>query len=196
MVNKMEKLVIATHNAGKLREIREILGPYVREIVSAGELGLPEPEETGETFAENAILKARAAMEASGLPALADDSGLCVRALNGAPGVFSARWAGPDKDFALAMARIHQEIGENPDRFAEFVCVLALAIPERAPETFEGRISGTLCWPPRGAGGFGYDPFFIPEGEKNSFSEISPEKKNAMSHRAKAFVVLLARKFQ
>lgn len=192
----MKKLVIATHNAGKLREIREILGPYVREIVSAGELGLPEPEETGETFAENAILKACAAMEASGLPALADDSGLCVRALNGAPGVFSARWAGPGKDFAAAMARIHQDIGDNPDRFAEFVCVLALAVPGAAPETFEGRIAGALCWPPRGAGGFGYDPFFVPEGEKSSFSEIPPEKKNAMSHRAKAFAALRARKFQ
>lgn len=191
----MKKLVVATHNAGKLQEIKNFLGPYVREIVSAGELGLPEPEETGESFAENAIIKAQAAMEASGLPAIADDSGLCVRALGGAPGIFSARWAGPQKNFAAAMARVHRELADNPDRFAEFVCVLALAVPGAEPETFEGRIGGEICWPPRGENGFGYDPFFIPEGETRSFSEIPAEKKNTISHRARAFLTLRTRKF-
>lgn len=191
----MEKLVVATHNAGKLAEIRDLLGAHVGQIVSASALGLPEPDETGHSFADNAILKAVAAMKASGLPALADDSGLCVRALGGAPGVFSARWAGPHKDFASAMARIHREMGDTKDRFAEFVCVLALAQPGAQPECFEGRLAGAICWPPRGDQGFHYDPFFVPEGQARSFAEMEPHEKNAISHRARAFSTLLAQKF-
>lgn len=180
-------LVVATHNPGKLAEIRAFLGEGGLDIVSAGAVGLPEPEETGETFADNALLKARAAMEASGLPSLADDSGLCVRALGGAPGVLSARWAGPEKDFARAMERVHQALGDTPDRFAEFVCVLALALPQRPPEIFEGRLGGTVCWPPRGGHGFGYDPFFIPHGQSLTLAEMQPSDKARISHRARAF---------
>lgn len=181
------ELVIASHNEGKVREIRELLEPYGLAVRSAGELGLPEPEETGVTFAENAILKAEAAAEGSGLPSLADDSGLVVPALGGAPGIYSARWAGADKDFAHAMARIEKELGPDADRAAYFVCVLALALPGGGCDTYEGKVHGTLVWPPRGGKGFGYDPMFQPEGYVETFGELEPALKHDISHRAAAF---------
>ncbi|MCJ2028235.1 RdgB/HAM1 family non-canonical purine NTP pyrophosphatase [Methylobacterium sp. J-043] len=193
------KVVIATHNAGKLVEMRELLAPFGVEAVSAGELGLPEPDETGTMFSENAAIKAHAAANASGLPAFADDSGLCVDALDGAPGLFSARWAGPDKDFSGAMARIAAELDKRgaTDRRAHFVSALVLAWPDGHTELFEGRVFGDLV-APRGSLGFGYDPMFRPEGMDRTFGEISSEEKhgvdwqsgNALSHRARAFVEL------
>ncbi|UYW26714.1 RdgB/HAM1 family non-canonical purine NTP pyrophosphatase [Methylorubrum extorquens] len=193
------KVVIATHNAGKLVEMRELLAPFGVEAVSAGELGLPEPDETGTMFSENAAIKAHAAAKASGLPAFADDSGLCVDALDGAPGLFSARWAGPDKDFSGAMARIAAELDKRgtTDRRAHFVSALVLAWPDGHTELFEGRVFGDLV-APRGNLGFGYDPMFRPEGMERTFGEISSEEKhgvdwqsgNALSHRARAFVLL------
>jgi XTP/dITP diphosphohydrolase len=193
------KVVIATHNAGKLVEMRELLAPFGVEAVSAGELGLPEPDETGTMFAENAAIKAHAAAKASGLPAFADDSGLCVDALDGAPGLFSARWAGPDKDFSGAMARIAAELDKRgaTDRRAHFVSALVLAWPDGHTELFEGRVFGDLV-KPRGSLGFGYDPMFRSEGMDRTFGEISSEEKhgvdwqsgNALSHRARAFVEL------
>ncbi|OHV15425.1 non-canonical purine NTP pyrophosphatase, RdgB/HAM1 family [Methylorubrum extorquens] len=193
------KVVIATHNAGKLVEMRELLAPFGVEAVSAGELGLPEPDETGTMFSENAAIKAHAAAKASGLPAFADDSGLCVDALDGAPGLFSARWAGPDKDFSGAMARIAAELDTRgaTDRRAHFVSALVLAWPDGHTELFEGRVFGDLV-APRGNLGFGYDPMFRPEGMERTFGEISSEEKhgvdwqsgNALSHRARAFVLL------
>ena len=184
-----DKLVIASHNRGKVKEIRELLAPHGLDIVGAADLGLPEPEETGTTFAENAKLKAEAASSASKLPALADDSGLSVAALNGAPGIYSARWAGPAKDFRIAMARVEKEMQEsgNPDKRAHFVCVLALSAPGAATEIFEGRAYGTIDFPPRGQFGFGYDPIFMPEGNRFTFAEMDPKAKHAISHRAKAF---------
>jgi XTP/dITP diphosphohydrolase len=182
-----DSLLIATHNPGKAREIGALLKPYVARFVTAAEMDLPEPEETGATFIENAALKARAVAIASGLPALADDSGLCVNALNGDPGIYSARWAGPGKDFQLAMQKVHQALGESLDRSAYFVCVLSLAWPDGHVENFEGRIDGDLVWPPRGNRGFGYDPIFIAKGYTQSFAEIDPDHKHAISHRAKAF---------
>jgi XTP/dITP diphosphohydrolase len=186
------RLVIATHNKGKVAEIGELLKPFAWDCVSAGELGLPEPEETGDTFAANAILKAEAAANASGLPALADDSGLCVNALNGAPGIYSARWAGPEKDFNLAMRKVEEKLGDAEDRGAYFVCVLALAAPGQKTEIFEGRVYGTLTFPPRGGNGFGYDPVFIPDGGKETFGEMEPNAKHAISHRARAFALFTA----
>jgi XTP/dITP diphosphohydrolase len=193
------KVVIATHNAGKLVEMRELLDPFGVEAVSAGELRLPEPNETGTMFSENAAIKAHAAAKASGLPAFADDSGLCVDALDGAPGLFSARWAGPDKDFSGAMARIAAELDTRgaTDRRAHFVSALVLAWPDGHTELFEGRVFGDLVQP-RGSLGFGYDPMFRPEGMDRTFGEISSEEKhgvdwqsgNALSHRARAFVQL------
>ncbi len=165
------RLVIASHNPGKLREIAGLLAPFEVEAVSAASLGLPEPEETGTSFAANASLKARAAVEGTGSAALADDSGLCVTALNGAPGIYSARWAGPGKDFGIAMAKIEQELAGcgATDRRATFVCALTLAWPDGAQATFEGRVEGQLVWPPRGTLGFGYDPMFVPEGYDITF---------------------------
>jgi len=193
------KVVIATHNAGKLVEMRELLAPFGVEAVSAGELRLPEPDETGTMFSENAAIKAHAAAKASGLPAFADDSGLCVDALDGAPGLFSARWAGPDKDFSGAMARIAAELDKRgaTDRRAHFVSALVLAWPDGHTELFEGRVFGDLVQP-HGSLGFGYDPMFRPEGMDRTFGEISSEEKhgvdwqsgNALSHRARAFVQL------
>lgn len=182
-------LTVASHNPGKVAEITDLLGPFGIEAVSAGSLGLPEPEETGATFAANAALKAVAA-SAAGLPALADDSGLSVHALGGAPGIFSARWAGPARDFGIAMGRVHAELGDRP-RGAEFVCVLALAWPDGHVETFEGRIAGRLVWPPRGERGFGYDPIFVADGHGLTFGEMEPEAKHAVSHRARAFARLV-----
>jgi len=186
----MEKLlVVASHNEGKVREIRDLLTPFGLELSSAGELFLPEPEETGETFQANAELKALAAAKASGHPALADDSGLCVEALNGQPGIYSARWAGPQKDFDFAMEKIRLGLIEEGtlDTRAYFICGLALAWPDGHVEYFEGRVDGELTWPPRGEKGFGYDPMFVPNGYEETFGEMDPEKKHAMSHRADAF---------
>lgn len=181
------ELVIASHNEGKVGEIHDLLAPFDMTVRSAGELGLPEPEETGATFAENAILKAEAAAEGSGLPSLADDSGLVVPALGGAPGIYSARWAGPERDFDAAMARIEKELGPGGDRAAHFVCVLALAQPGGACDTYYGKVYGTLVWPPRGDKGFGYDPVFRPDGYAETFGELDPALKHDISHRAAAF---------
>jgi XTP/dITP diphosphohydrolase len=192
------RIVVATHNAGKLREIEELLGPYDVVPLGAAALGLDEPEETGSTFRDNAVLKARAAARASGLVALADDSGLCVEALDGAPGIYSARWAGETKDFSAAMARVERELEARaapPPWRAAFISVLALAWPDGGDETFEGRVDGVLVFPPRGTAGFGYDPIFRPDGHGRTFGEMSSEEKHgipadgslALSHRARAF---------
>lgn len=197
MPRKLEpgKLVVASHNAGKINEISTLMsgakdGHFV--IMSAGEFGLPEPEETEKTFAGNAALKASIAAAGSGLPALADDSGLEVFALGGAPGIYSARWAGPAKDFSLAMKRVEAALAEAgaEDFSARFVCALALAWPDGHSEVFEGEVRGRLVFPPQGGKGFGYDPIFLPEGERLTFGEMAPEKKHAMSHRAHAFRLL------
>jgi XTP/dITP diphosphohydrolase len=194
--------VIATHNPGKLAEMRELLAPYQIEAISAGDMGLHEPEETGTTFRDNARIKAAAAAKASGLPAFADDSGLAVDALDGAPGVLSARWAGPDKNFRAAMATIEEKLRErgatSPDRrTAHFVSALCVAWPDGHVEGFEERVDGTLVWPPRGDQGFGYDPMFLPDGHARTFGEISSEEKHGLpprgkglSHRARAFLKL------
>lgn len=186
-----EKIVIASHNAGKVREISDLLKPYTAGFTSAAELNLDEPEETESTFVGNALLKARAAAKASNMVALADDSGLAVNALNGEPGIYSARWAGEPRDFNAAMVKVHEKLGDNTDRSASFICVLALAWPDGREEVFEGRVDGDLTWPPRGAKGFGYDPMFIAHGMDQSFAEIDPEAKHAISHRADAFKKLL-----
>jgi len=210
-----QRLVIASHNPGKVREIAYLLAPFGMDVVSAAEFDLPEPEETGASFAENAILKAHTATLACGLPALADDSGLAVDALDGRPGIHSARWAGEERNFATAMVRLEQEMEGVADRRARFVCALALSwptekkgkkgekgredgaitgtTPETALETkvFEGIVKGTLVFPPRGDGGFGYDPVFLPEDYDITFGEMTPEKKHAISHRADAFARLV-----
>lgn len=180
-------LVIATHNPGKLAEMQDLLRPYGIAAASAGALGLPEPEESGATFEENAALKARAAAMASGLPALADDSGLVVAALGGAPGIHSARWAGAAKDFTLAMARVERELEGRSDRRAYFVAVLALGWPDGHIESFRGEVHGSVVFPPRGARGFGYDPIFLPEGETQTFGELDPAARMQVSHRTVAF---------
>jgi XTP/dITP diphosphohydrolase len=187
------QLVVASHNEGKVREIKALLGPHGIVAVSAGSLGLPEPEETGTTFAANAELKAHASAKGSGHAALADDSGLCVEALGGDPGIYSARWAGPDKDFRVAMNRIHDELRHKglATSPAKFVCALAIALPSGECQTFEGEVHGHLTFPPRGDHGFGYDPIFIADGMEETFAEIDPAQKHAMSHRAKAFEKLL-----
>jgi XTP/dITP diphosphohydrolase len=187
------QLVVASHNPGKVREIKALLGPHGIEPISAGSLGLPEPEETGLTFAANAELKAHAAARASKHPALSDDSGLCVEALDGAPGIYSARWAGPTKDFRIAMTRIHDELRHKglTTSKAHFVCALCIAMPSGESQTFVGEVHGSLTFPPRGDHGFGYDPIFIADGMDQTFAEIDPTAKHAMSHRAKAFEKLL-----
>lgn len=192
-----DTLVIASHNAGKVCEINELVSPFGVRAVSAAEIGLPEPEETGSTFEANAELKALAAARAAGRPALADDSGLAVTALDGAPGIYSARWAGEPRDFSAAMERVRHEMearearGRSADRSAKFICVLTLAWPDGHLETFRGEVAGTLSWPPRGARGFGYDPIFIAAGETETFGEMEPARKHAMSHRAHAFRLLV-----
>ena len=192
------KLVIATHNAGKLREIRALMEPFGIECVGAAELDLPEPEEIGNTFVDNAELKAREAADLSGLPALADDSGLSVDALHGLPGIFSARWAEDEagnRDFGHAMERVWREVeaaGPDTGHDAHFVCALSLAWPDGSIESFEGKVHGTLVWPPRGANGFGYDAMFVANGMDRTFGEIEPEEKHAISHRAEAFKLLEA----
>ena len=187
-------LVIASHNAGKVAEIADLLAPLGIAVESANDLGLPEPVEDGVTFTENAVLKARAAALGGDRPALADDSGLAVSALGGAPGIYSARWAetGDGRDFDAAMARVNAELGDGADRSACFVCVLALAWPDGHVETFEGKVDGEIVWPPRGDRGFGYDPIFRPLGDDRTFSEFDPNEKHAISHRAAAFHKMLA----
>lgn len=188
------QLIIASHNPGKAREIAELLAPFGIEVISAAALNLPEPEETGTTFIANAELKARAAATAAALPALADDSGLVVEALGGAPGIFSARWAGPGKDFAIAMKRVEDELQAQAtaNRRAHFIAALALCWPDGHCESFEGRVDGALVWPPRGGKGFGYDPIFVPDGHRQTFGEMEPAAKHAISHRADAFRQLTA----
>ena len=200
-----ERLVIAPHNAGKLREISSLLAPYGLECVSAGELGLPEPDETGRTFVENALIKARAAAEGLGLPALADDSGLSVDSLGGRPGVYTADWAErqwfegePGRDWYMAMGKVEgmlQAIGPVVDRAAQFNCVLAIAWPDGQSAVYEGVVRGSLVWPPRVDRGFGYDPVFVAEGKHETFGEMEPDAKHAISHRAQAFAKLVAEQF-
>lgn len=182
-----KKLIIASHNPGKVREIGDLLSRFDVTVVSAADLDLEEPEETGKTFVSNAELKARAAAEAAKLPALADDSGLAVMALGGEPGIYSARWAGPEKDFTVAMEKVEDAIKGQDDRRAKFVCALALCWPDGHLETFEGVVSGALVWPPRGDNGFGYDPTFVADGYDITFGEMDPDKKHRISHRADAF---------
>ena len=190
-------LVVATHNRGKLGEIVALLAPFGVAVSAAADHGLPEPEETGASFAANAELKALAAATGASLPALADDSGLAVAGLDGAPGIYSARWAGPDKDFAAAMERVRLELARRgtPDRRAAFVCALALAWPDGHVESVEGRIDGTLVFPPRGDKGFGYDPIFVPDGYSETFGELDGAVKHEISHRARAFRQLVRRCF-
>jgi len=186
------RLVLASHNPGKLAEIAALLAPHGITVTSAAALGLPEPEEDAPDFSGNARLKALAAARAANLPALADDSGFCVAALAGRPGIHSARWAGPRRDFSAAMARVQSELGENPDRSAWFICALALAWPDGHTETFLGRIDGSAIWPPRGTNGFGYDPMFVPSGKTLTFGEMTAAEKEADTHRARAFAALRA----
>ncbi len=198
-------LVIATHNAGKLKEISALLAPFGMKCLSAGALGLPEPAETGTTFVENALIKARAASEAAGLPALADDSGLSVTALEGRPGVYTADWAerqwfegAPGRDWYMAMGKVEgrlQQLGQDTDRSAAFHCVLAIAWPDGESSVYEGICPGALTWPPRGDLGFGYDPVFMPQGRDETFAEIDPAEKHKISHRADAFAKLVADQF-
>jgi XTP/dITP diphosphohydrolase len=190
------RLVLASHNRGKLAELTELLRPYQVEIVPAGALDLPEPDETAPDFAGNARIKALAAATATGLPAFSDDSGFCAAVLDGEPGVHSARWGGAEKDFAKAMATVHQRAGDAADRRAWFVAALCLAWPDAHTETFVGRVNGTMVWPPRGANGFGYDPMFIPEGGTETFGEMDPNAKHAISHRARAFVQVMRACFE
>lgn len=187
-------LLAATHNAGKVEELKALFEPYGFKVVSAIDLALEEPEETEATFTGNALLKARAAMKASGLPALSDDSGLAVTALGGEPGIYSARWAGEPRDFYRAMERVEAELkaSGSPDRSAKFVCALAVAWPDGQEAVFEGEVLGALVWPPRGTRGFGYDPVFVAAGEALTFGEMDPDRKHAMSHRADAVKKLRA----
>ena len=190
-----QRLIIASHNAGKVAEIADLLVPFGLDVVSAAALDLPEPEETGTSYIANAELKARAAAKAAGLPALADDSGLSVTALGGAPGIYSARWAetGEGRDFDHAMRRVADALlmAQTSDRRAEFVCALSLAWPDGHIISFEGRVGGTIIWPPRGEKGFGYDPIFQPLGHDITFAEMEPAKKHGISHRAAAFAQLV-----
>lgn len=190
----IEKLLIASHNQGKVREIAALLAPLRIATVGAAELGLPEPDETGDTFEANAALKAEAGAKVSGLVALSDDSGLVVPAINGDPGIYSARWAGLKRDFGYAMEQVQEALG-NKDRAAHFVAVLALAWPDGRTEMFRGEVYGRLTWPPRGDKGFGYDPMFIPDGYDLTFGEMDPDEKYRISHRARAFEKLVASPF-
>ena len=198
-IRPSNKLIIASHNQGKVTEIRDLLDPLGLELISAASLNLPEPEETANTFSGNARLKAEAATLATGFPAFADDSGLSVDALDGEPGIYSARWAGEDKDFAMAMKKVNAALCEvdvnlkiEASRSASFFCALALSWPDNKTEIFEGSINGTLCWPPRGGNGFGYDPIFIPTGYDETFGELDQKLKHSISHRAKAFAKFLS----
>ena len=195
-LSRGDRLVLASHNRGKLREIAELVAPFGVQAVSAGDMGLAEPEETEPDFAGNARLKAVAAAQGARLPALADDSGFCVAALGGAPGVHSARWAGPDRDFGAAMQRVCDELGSAEDRRAWFVCALCVAWPDGGTATYIGRVEGSFVWPPRGTLGFGYDPVFLPAGATRSYGEIAPADKHATSHRARAMAQLVAACFR
>ncbi|MCK5375373.1 MAG: RdgB/HAM1 family non-canonical purine NTP pyrophosphatase [Alphaproteobacteria bacterium] len=186
-VFQSDELLIATHNKGKAREMLALLKPYVRKFYTSADFGLPEPEETGVTFAENAKIKARSAAKISGKVALADDSGLAVNALHGAPGIYSARWAGEGRNFDKAMLKVHESLADSIDRSAYFICVLAMGWPDGHTEVFEGRINGQIVWPKRGDNGFGYDPIFQPDGCEVTFGQIEPDQKHKISHRAKAF---------
>lgn len=186
------RLVVATHNPGKLVEMTALLAPYGIDTVSAGALGLPGPEETAPDFEGNARIKALAAAAGAGLPAFADDSGFCVAALDGAPGVVSARWAGPGRDFSVAMARVERELGDAADRRAWFISALCLAMPDGETASFTGRVDGTVSFPPRGTHGFGYDPIFVPDGANRTFGEMLPDEKEAISHRTRAFQAFAA----
>jgi XTP/dITP diphosphohydrolase len=192
-IRRGSKLVVASHNEGKVRELGELFAPYGIACVSAKRLDLPEPAETGDTFEANALIKARAAAAASGLMALADDSGLEVESLGGAPGIHSARWGGPEKDFALAMNRVHEELEATGGAYARanFTCALALAAPNGEDAVFAGKVFGSIHWPPRGDRGFGYDPIFVPDGHSETFGEMDPDQKNALSHRMRAFEQLM-----
>lgn len=185
-----EPLILATHNKGKVREFARLLQGRVASLTTAGEMGLPEPEETGSTFVDNALIKARAAWQPGRL-VLADDSGLCVHALNGDPGLYSSRWAGPAKDFALAQKRVHDALGDAADRSAHFIAVLALKLPDGQEKIFEGRIDGSIAWPPRGDKGHGYDPVFQPHNDARTFAEMTEDEKNAISHRGRSLAALL-----
>ena len=185
------RLVVASHNKGKVVEIADLLAPFNLDVVSAAKLDLPEPEETGTTFVANAVLKAEAAVQGSGLPCLAEDSGLAVEGLDGDPGIYSARWAGPERDFDMAMGLVNEKLGDNANRRAYFISVLSLAWPDGHLETFEGRVHGTMIWPPRGTGGFGYDPMFMPDGYDKTFGETPYDEKQRISHRAVAFQKLI-----
>lgn len=190
------KLVVASHNAGKVREFDDLLQPFGLDVISASKLGLPEPEETGSTFVENSLIKSTACAQASQLLALADDSGLAVAALDGEPGIYSARWAGVNKDFSMAMEKVEAALQNRgattaSDRQASFVCVLSLVWPDGQSAVFEGVVAGTLVWPPRGENGFGYDPVFQPHDHDVTFGEMDPVEKHAISHRAKAFDQML-----
>ncbi|MDP4823234.1 MAG: RdgB/HAM1 family non-canonical purine NTP pyrophosphatase [Aestuariivirgaceae bacterium] len=193
LLPKGTRIVVATHNPGKLTEINDLLRPLGLDAVSAASLGLPEPDETGSTFAANAILKAQASALGANLAALSDDSGLCVDSLDGEPGIYSARWAGPSKDFSVAMQLVEDELQKRgtSNRRAHFICALCLAFPDGKTHVFEGRVDGTLVWPPRGKRGFGYDAMFLPDGESLTFGEMEPDAKHAMSHRARAFKLFL-----
>ena len=185
-------LILATHNKGKVAEMSDMLAPFSVEVRSAADYNLTSPEETEDNFIGNALIKARYVCKATGEAALADDSGLCVSALSGQPGVYSADWAGPDKDFSLAMNRVHHEMGETNDKSAYFISVFALVLPSGDEHIFEGRCEGQIVWPPRGSGGFGYDPMFVPNGEARTFGEMTLQEKKNYSHRAKAFAAFRA----
>lgn len=196
ILDPKKPLVVATHNTGKLKELQALLAPLgFTDLRAAGELGIPEPEETGSTFPDNAVLKARHAAQHSGFPALADDSGLEVEKMNGAPGIYSARWAGQEKDFSLAMRKIEEglkTVGAEPKGAnARFVCALALSIPDARDKVFLGVVNGTLTFPPRGSKGFGYDPIFVPDDDVRTFGEMEPHEKDRISHRAHAFAGLV-----
>ncbi len=196
-MSEANKWVLASHNQGKIREIGELLAARGIVLRSAADFSLPEPDETADSFAGNALLKARAACRATGLPALADDSGLCVTALGGRPGIHSARWAGEPRDFHAAMNKVNDALAasHDEDRSAAFVCVLALVFPDGTHRLYEGRVEGEIVWPPRGDGGFGYDPIFRPEGEGRVFAEMSRAEKAGLSHRARALAKLMAGEF-
>nr|WP_203291141.1 RdgB/HAM1 family non-canonical purine NTP pyrophosphatase [Maricaulis parjimensis] len=195
-MSERETWVLASHNAGKIKELTAILAPFGIALKSAAELDLPEPEETESSFEGNAALKAKAACEATGLVCLADDSGLAVDALDGAPGIYSARWAGEPRDFQRAMQRVQDELGDSADRTARFVCVIALARPDGSVAHYRGEVVGEIVWPPRGDGGFGYDPVFQPQGETRSFSQMTPEEKRALSHRGRALDAMIRAEFK
>ena len=192
---KGDTLVIATHNQGKVVEFQALLGNKVKKLLSAKDCDLPEPEETGSTFLENAKIKALAGAKDSGMPCLADDSGLCVNALGGNPGIYSARWGGPEKDFKKAMRLVHERMDGSADTAAGFVAVLVLAWPDGHFEWAEGRVEGNIAWPPRGDHGHGYDPIFIPQGDTRSFAEMTMDEKNGFSHRGRALEALMAKAF-